>query len=238
MGNGDDTNETDSVPTRALRQKYRYTRFSDAAVADELRSQFIREIETAAPEVLEKLHEAVWPKYIEAYNAEKHPGVHEGTGPVVFQWPEDLRQAVLTWARDVRLVHRGTPPKWVLTQVDATLRFWTWNPDSLSKGLRWGFVGGYSWERRPQDLFSIELPTFRWNWEHGFEDKQSAEHRIMNRVREIVSKRLREIEQLLENLPRVPDKRGPSTSPGQFCIKSAGAASKDLRLNGAFRNQP
>ena len=196
---------------RISSRKYAKVRFSDPAVVDEMRTLFIREIEVTAPEVLEKLRDDVWPEYISAYNAAKQPGTNETNALVRFTWPPSLLIAVLAWAKEVRLLHKGKPPSWVLEQLDVTLHHWTRYPDLVSKSPRWILVGGYSAENRGQvhDVFSIELPKFVWQWAHGFEDKNSAKRRIMKTVGEIVDKRLGEMEQVLGRMPQLPNKRRP-----------------------------
>ncbi len=211
MDHNELTKRNDSVPLIVPSRKYANVRFSDPAVVDEMRTLFIREIEVTAPEVLEKLRDSVWPEYSSAYNAAKQPGTKESSVMVLFRWPRSLQIAVLAWAKDVRLLHNGKPSGWVLQQVEVTLQVWTRHPDWLSKNLHWFFVGGYSVEHkgRSRALFSIELPTFIWDWEQGFENKRSARQRIMEKVGEIVNRRLGEMEQALRNLPQVPNKRRP-----------------------------
>lgn len=111
--------------------------------------------------------------------------------------------------QDVRLLHRGKLPNWILKQVEVTLHLWARRPDLFSKSLSWGFVGGYSMDgvKPSHDFFLIELPQFAWYWEQGTEDIESAKQRIMETVGEIVDKRLGEMKQVIENLPRVPNKR-------------------------------
>jgi hypothetical protein len=209
MDHGERTEENDSAPPKTRRPKYANSRLSAAAVVDELRTQFIQEIVATTPEVLEKLRDSVWPKYIEAYNAAKQPGANEDNGLVRFRWPEPLQAAVLNWAKDIRLLHRGKVPNWILKQVEVTLHLWARLPDLFSKRLHWGFTGGYSADgvKPVPDPFLIELPQFTWYWEQGTEDIESTKQRIMETVGEIVDKRLGEMKQVIENLPRVPNKR-------------------------------
>jgi hypothetical protein len=208
LAKGNDRN--DQSPPRARSLKYANIRSNNEAVLDEQRSHFIREIEGTAPEVLEKLRDSVLPEYINAYNAAKDSGAQQSRTMVRFPWPDSLQIAVLTWAKDVRLLHKGKLPDWVLAQADVTLWLWTRRPDLLSNSLRWCFTGGYSAERRtPSNSFVIEVPTFTWHWQQGCENKTSAKQRIMEAVGEIVDQRLDEMEQILENLPRVPAKRAP-----------------------------
>jgi hypothetical protein len=211
MDHNEHTKKNDSEPPKVRSRKYANILSSDDAVVDEMRSSFVREIAVTSPEVLEKLRDSVWPEYIKAYNAAMQNGAYKSSDVVRFGWPQSLQIAVLAWAKDVRLLHDGKPPDWVLAQVEVTLWLWTQHPERFSKHLCWGFVGGYSADRkrRSQSPFLIELPQFTWHWVQGFEDKRSAKQRIMKTVGEIVDRRLREMEQTLGNLPRLQNKRRP-----------------------------
>src|SRR5208283_2132852 len=113
-----DADGNNSANSGIRRRRFANSRLSRAAVTEELRSRFLREIVDTAPEVLEKLRDNVLPEYIKAYNVARQPDVQ---AIVLFRWPPLLRDTVLSWAKAVRLLHKGKPPDWILAQVDVTL---------------------------------------------------------------------------------------------------------------------
>ena len=88
------------------RRRFVNSRFSRAAVADELRVRFLREIAISAPEVLAKLRDDVLPEYIQAYTAAMPPGADNSNSLVSFRWPPPLEIKITSWAKAVRLRRR------------------------------------------------------------------------------------------------------------------------------------
>jgi hypothetical protein len=191
------------TPKKAPRSRHAGIRLSDAERVDDLRVLFLGAIEVAAPEVLEKLRDAVLPEYVKAVEAADPPA-----GILLrSRWPPALRTAILKWATDVRLLDGSKPPDWILAQVETTLWFWTQLRDPLRR-LSWGMSGGYSWVRRSESPFSVKLPE-TWYWEPAIESIESAKRRIMRDVDQMVGQRLAAIMETIKTLPRLPNKRGP-----------------------------
>jgi hypothetical protein len=130
----------------------RRTRWDKEAVKDELRATFMREIETAAPDVLIVLRDEVWPLYRKV----AHPN-HMGGYIRQDRWPEGLRTSVLECGLRHNLVFSGRVPAWVVDQFAFTLGFWTEHPE-VTDGERLGWCGrgGYSGLRRVDPL-AMEL---------------------------------------------------------------------------------
>ena len=215
MDSGPSTKHHDPAPIKVRAPRLAGIQFSEDSVTNELRTLFLREVERATPEVLEKLRQKVWPEYIKAYEAIQQSGFT----PTSVLFPSrsaarqkavvDCSKAVVDWAKEVRLLYGDGPPTWVVQQVETTLQIWTRHPDWMSKGARWWLLGGYKWERRrPQD-YLIELPHFTWYWPYGYESARDAKKRILDAVTKIVNARLDEMKKAIKELPRVPTKSRP-----------------------------
>jgi hypothetical protein len=205
MDSGESTEHHDPTPTKVRAPRLAAVQLNKDLVTNGLRTLFLREVEHAAPEVLEKLRAKVWPEYIKAYDATQRGGF---TPTSVFgqsQWPA-LQQALAEWAEDVRLIHRGGPPRWVVQQVETTLEIWTRHPEWLSKGVHWFMGTAYRIPRRPE-AFLIKLPQATWHWEHGYESARSAKKRIIAEVGELLDVRLAQMQKVIDELPRMPAKR-------------------------------
>ena len=192
-------------PNLKTTSKYSHVRLSDESIVEELRAHFIREIERTAPEVLQKLLDRVLPTYREACHAIDPPGV----AFLRHKWPKPLRLAVMSWAKEVRLLHKGQLPAWVLSQIECTLWVWFQHPEWFVKRLGWGFLGGqsgYSAEHMavPPGTFQITLPQHEWHWEG--ESLSSWKSEIMSEISDFVDTRLFKIQQVLEGLPKGPKK--------------------------------
>jgi hypothetical protein len=204
MENGESTKHHDPTSAKVRAPRLAAVQLSKDLVTHGLRTRFLREIESAAPEVLDKLRDNVWPEYIKAFDATQKAAM-----PTSFffrpGWPA-LQKAVVDWAKEVHLLHRGGPPIWVVQQVETTLEIWTRHPDWMSKGEHWFMGAAYKIPRRP-DGFLIELPQFTWNWEHGYESARSAKKRIIAEISELLDVRLAQMQKVIDDLPRMPAKR-------------------------------
>src|ERR1039457_1060578 len=64
----------DPAPIKVRAPRLAGIQFSEDSVTNELRTLFLREVERATPEILEKLRQKVWPEYIKAYEAIQQSG--------------------------------------------------------------------------------------------------------------------------------------------------------------------
>src|ERR1022692_1373128 len=74
MDSGPSTKHHDPAPIKVRAPRLAGIQFSEDSVTNELRTLFLREVERATPEVLEKLRQKVWPEYIKAYEAIQQSG--------------------------------------------------------------------------------------------------------------------------------------------------------------------
>jgi hypothetical protein len=176
------------------------TRWTDDAVRDDLRAEFMREVETTAPEVLIFLRDEVWPLYRKV----AHSG-HAYVRPA--RWSEELRASVLECGRRFNLVFRGSVPAWVVNQFNFTLGFWTAHPEvTQHERLHWWGRGGYSGLRKV-DYLAVELPP---QIERSIYESDAAfEERVFATIEEIVLSQLQALSRRIAQLPEVRRKRRP-----------------------------
>ena len=140
MDSGQSTKHHHPAPIKVRAPRLAGIQFSEDSVTNELRTLFLREVERATPEVLEKLRQKVWPEYIKAYEAIQQSGFT----PTSVLFPSrsadrqktvvDCSKAVVDWAKEVRLLYGDGPPTWVVQQVETTLQIWTRHPGLDVKG--------------------------------------------------------------------------------------------------------
>jgi hypothetical protein len=178
------------------------TRWDKEAVRDDLRARFMREIETAAPEVLLSLRNEVWPLYQKI----ARPGEKTMSGNMrPASWPEELRTAVREFGLRHNLVYSGRVPHWVEEQCSVTLDVWTRHPDVMrGEKLGWCVRSGYSGLRKA-DLLGIKLPPMIER--SIYETDAEFETRVFVTLRKIVRPQLEALSIRIGLLPVVPRKR-------------------------------
>ena len=176
------------------------TRWNEEDVRDDLRAEFIKEIEISAPEVLMALRDELWPSYREVVAF----GGRE-VGPFC-RWPEDFRARARKIAREYHLVYLDCVPGWVLEQFAYTLWFWTRHPElAREEKLRWWARGGCSGMRKVDDL-SIDLPRVERSI---YESDVDFKKRVYSSLEPILRLQFEELSSRIAELPVSPRKRRP-----------------------------
>jgi hypothetical protein len=208
-----DAEQPEDAGSRHARERqpnFANVRFSHVGVVADLRGQFLREVETTAPEVLERLRDNVWPEYAKAYHASVHSGENILSVLNRSRWSQSLQVVVIEWIHEFRLLHGRNPPEWILSQMESTLSTWTRHPSLVSGAPGWVWLGGQTMERTPSpEDFVISLGTYKWDWRHGRESADEARNLILKEIRDIVNRRFVEMLALITLLPRAPNKRRP-----------------------------
>lgn len=210
MADAEQPEDANSRRVRQRRPNFTNVRLSAAGVVADLRGQFLREVETTAPEVLESLRDNVLPEYAKAYDASVQSGENVLSVLNRSRWSQSLRTAIIEWIRKYRLLRGRHPPEWILSQMESTLSTWTRHPSLVSDPPGWVWVGGQTMERTPSpEQFLITLPTYKWDWRLTRESADEARNRILEEIRDAVDLRFKEMQSLIAPLPRVPNKRRP-----------------------------